>query len=566
MSAPRVIPPTTTMPILLMLRSSTIRGLMPRARHGLGCLLVSLGCSPDSAPHPVAKAPVVGVETASVTRVDYPSLDVSLRWLPWNAATIARAQRLQRPLLLYVATAGADGMIDGRDELVRSLAEERFVPVRVDPWLHPELDRRYGGHWPALAVVSPEGELIARAVDIAPERVRTFLLRLLDHLAQRPEMIEARLARRRDEVARQDEQGAGVTATGDGGTSMSMPQRVAHAAAEDFDAAYGGFGGPSKHPEATVLDFLQRFDARPPDSGLDAQLDPPSGPRAQPSPAHMVDRSLDAIVASALWGGKEGPFIYADTPRWQLPRREVDAAVVAGLLPVFARQAATRASHRRACQELLRFVSDQLYDAQRGAFASRRLPLSATSWWTDPTLYADRIAYMTLSLYEIEPLLGTRESITRMRKRAAQTLMTMIDDKGAVFHALQDDAPAGASGLLRDQMLVALALTRAGSAAGRQQWSASGLRAWNWARAHLLDEASGGFIDAVKPEGLSRWPRHMPFADDTLPAGNALAARMLRQTGDIAGARRLLKARPLHRPVRAHASVATASLSLRDDS
>ncbi|MBT3343368.1 MAG: DUF255 domain-containing protein [Gemmatimonadetes bacterium] len=485
--------------------------------------------------------PAQATDSAPVSPVtDYPSDDGPLRWRPWSAATIAEAQRLGRPLLVYVATAGADGLLPGEDELVRSLAEERFVPVRVDPWLHPEIDRRYGGGWPCLAVVRSDGALVARAPDISPDRVRTFLLRMLAHLDQRPDVVAARI--RPGSVTR----------------GPIDPAQVMAAAGEDFDAVYGGFGGPDKHPEAALLRFLHHYQVAR--GGSDA--------------GRMLRRTLDAILASDLWDMQDGPGIYAQTPSWQMPRREVDAAVVAGLLRIFHLSGAAGSSatgDRHATQELLRFIKGRLYDAEMGGFAGRRLPLAAGQWWTDPVLYVDRLAYMTWALYELGEAVSAE--IRHKRRRAADTLTSMVDADGVVQHARRDGKDVGARGLLRDQMLVSLALKAAFEAEGppalpaNPEWAAAVQRTIRWTREHLFDEQIGAFHDCLPPDGLSPkalsgWPIHTPFADDVMPGGNALAARLYQETRNVDMARQLLQHVPQRQPLRAFGSAAAVQLQL----
>ena len=100
----------------------------------VACIALMLGGCGNTGPQEESSDPatVIAANSTQVTTA-YPSTDASVRWRVWNAAAIAEAQRLERPLLLYVATAGADGLLAEEDELVRSLAQERFVPVRC-PW------------------------------------------------------------------------------------------------------------------------------------------------------------------------------------------------------------------------------------------------------------------------------------------------------------------------------------------------------------------------------------------------------------------------------------------------
>lgn len=494
-------------------------------------VLLLCSCSQSASPPPPVPA-ADPAPVAPVARVDYPTTDGAVRWRQWSAATISEAQRLDRPLLLYLATAGADGLLSGEDELVRSLAEERFVPVRVDPWLHPELDRRYGGGWPTLAVVLPDGALMARAPDISPDRVRTFLLRMLAHLQERPETVVARTQVPPIPRVRLD------------------PAQVLAAAAKDFDAVYGGFGGPDKHPETTLLQFLSLYEKT----------------RSGTMAGRMVRRTTDALLASDLWDREQGLLVYAQTPSWQLPRQEVDVALVAGFLWVLSSPAT--ASDQHAAQELLRFIGGRLWDDDQKAFASRRLPLADGEWWTDPVVYADRLAYLTWALYELGDAVPAE--LQKMRRAAAQTLTTLVASDGRVQHARRGESDLGAAGLLRDQMLVSLALMAAIDVDGHRdqqasaEWATVARLAATWAREHLYDDDLGAFRDCQQPAALTGWMLHTPFADDTMPAGNALAALLLLHQAELDGARQLLQDVPRTQPLRALGSAAAVMLQLED--
>jgi uncharacterized protein YyaL (SSP411 family) len=486
-------------------------------------------------------ATVIVADSTQVTTA-YPSTDASVRWRVWNAATIAEAQRLERPLLLYVATAGADGLLAEEDELVRSLAQERFVPVHVDPWLYPELDRRYGGAWPTLSIVMPDGALVAQAPDIAPDRVRVFLLRMLAHLQDRPEIVQAHIAEK--SVAR----------------APLDAEALLRAATEAFDAIHGGFGPGSgqsasgqngfsqvaKHPEATLLSFLVAYEAVH------------EGSMA----GRMLRRTLDGLVAGDLWNRTQGPFVYAHTASWELPRREVDAAVVAGLLQVLQSQVSNTASDDHAVRELQELIVNRLFSEQLQAFIGRRLPLDENRWWSDPILYADRVAFMTWILYDNHDTMSVE--LQRMRRSAAATLSTMVSAEGIVDHAHDDGRPLGSRGLLRDQMLVSLALAAAARVESREDWSMAAQLTWSWARSSLFDPQIGAFVDCLAPEGLANWPIRTPFADDMLPAGNALAALLLLRQGEPEQARQLLQRVPRHPMLRAHASAARVQLQLEN--
>ena len=63
---------------------------------------------------------------------------------------------------------------------------------------------------------------------------------------------------------------------------------------------------------------------------------------------------------------------------------------------------------------------------------------------------------------------------------------------------------------------------------------------------------------------MTGWMLHTPFADDTMPAGNALAALLLLHQAELDGARQLLQDVPRTQPLRALGSAAAVMLQLED--
>ena len=95
-----------------------------------------------------------------------------MHWRPWDAAALAEAQRLDRPILLSVGYAACHwchvmAHESFEDEAIAGLMNELFVNVKVDREERPDIDGIYQaalamlgeqGGWPLTMFLTPQGE------------------------------------------------------------------------------------------------------------------------------------------------------------------------------------------------------------------------------------------------------------------------------------------------------------------------------------------------------------------------------------------------------------------------
>ena len=513
--------------------------------------LWGLSCSPEPPPgdaRTVSKPPISDTQNQPVWT------DQVIDWRSWSDLW-SPEKRPHRPILIYLAARGCDGLFAEEDGALRSLVEERYLGIRVNPFHRPDLARRYGqAGWPALAILTPEGRLVTSATDIPPKNVRLLLLRMLDHLNERPEVIDAkiRVAKIRSAKTR-----AGGSA--DEITSAASAEDLFAAIAADFDDQYAGFGDGVKFPEPLVLRFLLEFAERPGGS------DRGRGEQAW----SMVRRTLDVLTGSPTWDeGAGGIFVYSLTRDWLTPEFEKDGADQAALLSLLVRAAQGNPGHgyRERVRQLLEYIGEQLFDEQRGVYLSRQVRLSADRWWTDPAVYADRNGLLITASLEAAALLDDEQAALQALSAARFLMKHSISEDGTVFHCLHKGVKL-APGLLADQAIVALALLAAHEWSGEPEFSRSAHRARRWMEKHLLDPATGTFFDGPTPEVAAwlQWPRLTPYEDGLGAAGNTLAAELYLRLGEAGRTADLLEGAPLGRfPARSYASY--GSIALRYES
>ena len=331
----------------------------------------------------------------------------------------------------------ARGLFPTPTPALRQLVAEKFVSVQVDPFKRPDIARHYdSGGWPALVVALPDGRVFARAVDIPPANVESYLRRLRMAYEEKREVIIAKVQRAatRSKVER-----------------PFAIDGVYHACETSFDSAYGGFGGPTKFLEPSVLRFLLAY----------------AEARGVESARQMALASLDAVLASPLVdSGGFRPYSYA--PDWSAPASERDALDQAAMLHLLLE--ADQLRYAESVRALLGFVEGTLFDKVEGAFRGRQV--MADTWWTDPTLYADRQAALIRACLAAAAALGD-ERAAQVALQAGDALINRcIDNRGRVRHVC-DSETEDSAGLLVDQALAALALWELGEWSGEARFAAA---------------------------------------------------------------------------------------------
>ncbi len=362
--------------------------------------------------------------------------DGELPWGAWDESLFARAQSEDKPILMYLAAPGCEGLFPAPTPALRQLVAEKFVSVQVDPFKRPDIARRYdSGGWPALVVALADGRVFAQAVDIPPANVEPYLRRLHTAYEEKREVLVAKVQRTaRPEV----EEPVAIDA-------------VYRSCAAAFDSAHGGFGGPTKFLETSTLRFLLVY----------------AETRGAESARQMALASLDAVLASPL--GDNGGFrAYSYAPDWSAPASERDALDQAAMLHLLLEAGQPR--YAESARALLGFIEGTLFDKAEGVFRGRQV--MADTWWTDPTLYADRQAALIRAYLAAATTLGDDRAAQVAMQAGDALIARCIDGRGRVRHVCESETD-GSTGLLGDQALAALALWELGEWSGEARFAAA---------------------------------------------------------------------------------------------
>src|SRR5262245_8926183 len=110
----------------------------------------------------------------------------AIAWLPWSAASFARARAERKPVLLSIAPTWCRNSVEMdrssfADPDVVSCVRLRYVPIRVDADRRPDICERYSlGGWPTTAFLTPDGGLLGGGTYVDHERLAGVLERVAD--------------------------------------------------------------------------------------------------------------------------------------------------------------------------------------------------------------------------------------------------------------------------------------------------------------------------------------------------------------------------------------------------
>ena len=245
----------------------------------------------------------------------------AVSWLPWGAASFARARDEGKCVLLAIAApwSAACRAMDERcysDADIVAEINRWFVPVRVDADRRPDLVDRYElGGLPTTAFLDADGEILGGGTFVPPERFLDVL-----RLARQPLSPVFRGGR------------AGTASAVDASVPVaSSDEDLTALVFSSFDAVHGGFGGAPKFPlVAPVRLALDLFRET-----------------GDPALTGYVSRTLDAMAWGGLYDEEEGGFsrcaAHAD---WTDPQREKLLGVNASLLDLYLEAGVTLGNER----------------------------------------------------------------------------------------------------------------------------------------------------------------------------------------------------------------------------
>ncbi len=264
-------------------------------------------------------------------------------WLPWGPEALAAAHERNAPLLVSIGYSACHWchVMEREcfeDERIAALMNERFVCVKVDREERPDVDALYleavqgmtgHGGWPLNVFLTPEGVPFYGGTYFPPSErpgMASFpqvLLAVSEAWSERGEEIRASGERLREQLS-----STARLAPAEGSFQESALDTAVQGLAGTFDALNGGFGGPPKFPQASVLEFLMCRAAEnhghdPSSPSKSAVLSSPGGGAANADAAAMALYTLRSMAGGGIHDQVGGGFHrYAVDETWTVPHFE----------------------------------------------------------------------------------------------------------------------------------------------------------------------------------------------------------------------------------------------------
>jgi uncharacterized protein YyaL (SSP411 family) len=450
-------------------------------------------------------------------------------WNEWGPAAFERAQREDKPLLLGISAVWCHWchVMDETsysDQDVIRLINERFVAVRVDNDVRPDINARYNmGGWPTTAFLTPTGEVMAGMTYVPPDQMRDVLNQVSTYYGENKESIQQKIA---ELMANRANAERSVSDAG-GDLSDQILRDTLNSAIDAYDPVYGGFGTEPKFPHTDAIDLLLHAYLRFGDRDA----------------LHMARKTLDYMTRGGTYDQEWGGFYRYSTKRdWSVPHYEKmledNALLLRNLLKLY--RITQDDTHREYIDFTIAYLDRWLSDPETGAFYGSQdadeefYPLPATERLRHTAPYVDTRIYASWNAMAISAYLeaswtrgrgGLRERALRALDYAWDRLFT---EEGGMHRYLAPEGPR-IGGLLGEQAWMALALLDAFEVAARPQDLQRARTLVEFMIERLASDTGGFFDTPAETETLGRLSmRQKPIKENV--AGAEALIRLARLT------------------------------------
>jgi hypothetical protein len=479
-----------------------------------------------------------------------------IQWREWGDEPFAEAAATGKPVLLSLSAVWCHWchVMDETsysDEGVIAFINEHYIPVRVDNDQRPDINARYNmGGWPTTAFLTAEGEVLAGATYVPPDRMKELLPQVNVHYRSNRDEVNAKVAEMRlRRAAAAGEESRGVL------TPEIFDQVLANIGS-NYDPVYGGFGDHPKFPHTDAIDLLMYAHRR----------------NRDPDVLHMGRKTLEFMGAGEVYDQEWGGFFrYATRRDWSEPHYEKmledNANLLRNVLALYRISGSEH--HAEIANGTIEYMNWKLRDPERGYFYGSQdadeqfYKLSKAGRERAEEPYIDRTCYtswnaMAISAYLEASWTLERPDLRNVALQALDFLWTTLRDaqSGSMFRFLASEPGATPQvvGLVTDQAHTARALLDAHEVTGDSQYLE---RALDLARllAHRFidhkDDRPVGFFDTWdEPTDTGRLrDRQKPLAENAVCAEVFMRlGRLLRNEEDIDIARGTLESFTSHYP------------------
>ncbi len=417
-------------------------------------------------------------------------------WQDWTDDVFARAAAGERFVLLDLGAVWCHWChvmeeTTYRDPEVVRLVGERFLAVRVDQDLRPDLSNRYEDYgWPATVIFDAQGREVAKFSGyIPPPRMRSLLQGVIDDPSPGPSV--------RPESA--------LVAPESGGLTDAQRAELESLLVTRYDVEHGGWGFAKKFLDWDGVEW-SLLRAREGDRGAERRA------------RETLDRQLQLF--DSVWGGV---YQYSDGGVWENPHFEKIMQFQTENLRIYSLAYAQTREERygQAARDIVRFLRGFLRSPEGAFYVSQDADLVPGEHSADYYALPDA-ARRARGVPRVDTHLYTRENAwaasALVAYWAASGEESALDDAlaAARFIVAERALPGGgyrhdardeAGPYLGDNVAALRAFLSLYAATGDRAWLARADQVVAFITRRFRHEAQPGFVTAAATAGLSPRPQ-----------------------------------------------------------
>jgi len=242
-----------------------------------------------------------------------------IEWLVWSPESFAKAEAENKALFVFVSHSGCvwcDKMEEESfvDEEIGGLLQRDFIPIRVDSYARPDIDRHFHALFtqmtgreannPLCLFLSPE-KIPLYAATYMPPHDRDGMMGLretLELVGKKYQTQRVLLLDKGEEVLKaMPKRKDTIQATE---LNTSVISLVSEQIQMHYDSEHGGFGESPKFLRHSVLELLMDILERKKDTALEK----------------ILRKTLDAMTTKGVWDASNGGFYhYCTDAAWEKP-------------------------------------------------------------------------------------------------------------------------------------------------------------------------------------------------------------------------------------------------------
>lgn len=321
-----------------------------------------------------------------------------VQWHAWNEATLALAQKENKPLLISIGYAACHWCHvmeheSFEDEEVAQLMNEHFICIKVDREERPDVDQVYmtacqlinkSGGWPLNALALPTGEPFYAGTYYPKEDWKKILNHFIQLQTNKPEQLQTAAQQLTKGIAQMHQVPSSSPLQS---TTTEQLEQLFTSQKNTIDWNKGGFlRGQNKFPLPSSWRYLLRH-------GVLLQA---------PKAVEAVHTTLEQMALGGIYDQLGGGFArYSTDADWKIPHFEKMLYDNAQLVRLYAEayQQEKNPLYKKVIEETLAWIEREMTAPQGGFYAS-----------LDADSEGEEGAYYVWNKAEIEAVLGIEQA------------------------------------------------------------------------------------------------------------------------------------------------------------